>query len=214
MTYQIKSPKLFNIYDDFGNQSFGGNQDWYSSNLKRRSGCGPTSAANLTAYLALTDPTKKQLYSYTTMKQSDFAKHMETLFDYVTPGTMGVNHLQMFIDGLHHYANERSVPITLKHLSVNRKNRQTRSLNALTEFVIKGLSNDNPIAFLALSRGQEKRLQNWHWITITQAHIENDQIIATASDEGNIRRFDLSLWYMTTKMHGGLVYIDNEKTIV
>jgi len=120
---------------------------------------------------------------------------------------MGVNHINIFIDGIKAYALNKGVDISIKSLSVDKKTRKNRSIEDLKEFTKKGLEGNSPIAFLALSRGKEHRLQNWHWITITSIVINGDQVIAKASDEGLIRQFDLSLWYMTTKMHGGLIYL-------
>lgn len=207
MEYSIKNPELFKFGSRFESHSFGGNQEWYSKNWHRRAGCGPTSAANITSYLAHVDEDKSTLYSYNTLDKSNFTKHMDELFRYVTPGSMGVNHINMFIDGVKAFANSKSIPITIESLSVDKKTRKSRLISDLIEFTKKGLLNNSPIAFLVLSRGKEYRLQNWHWITITSVEINGDQVIATASDEGNIRRFDLSLWYLTTKMHGGLIYI-------
>lgn len=208
MVYSIKNPELFKLKSINGYTSFGGNQDWYSKNWHQRAGCGPTSAANITSYLAHVDPSKSMLYSQKDLSISSFTKHMDELFNYVTPGSMGVNHIDMFTKGVKAFADNNNTDLTINTLSVERSSRKSRDINDLIDFTKKGLSSNSPIAFLALSRGKEHRLQNWHWITITSVDINEDQVIATASDEGHPRQFNLSLWYLTTKMHGGLVYIN------
>ena len=82
---------------------------------------------------------------------------------------------------------------------------------ALAEFVNTGLESDCPIGFLNLTKGRVKNLQSWHWITITAASIDEKCIMADASDEGLHRRFDLRLWYLSTRLPGGLVYFTHEK---
>jgi hypothetical protein len=76
----------------------------------------------------------------------------------------------------------------------------------IADFVADGLSSDCPISFLALSNVKEKKLQNWNWIKITSAEIDNTEVIVHASDEGHEIVFDLQLWYKTTNLSGGLVY--------
>ncbi len=131
---------------------------------------------------------------------------MQRLFDYVTPGMMGVNHINKLSDGVLDYAKSKGVKLSAHTFSVDPLTKSSRDVNALKAFVEKGLLNESPIAFLNLSPGDEKRLYPWHWITITEASFSNGKVIATASDEGRIKKFDLSLWYMTTPKHGGLVY--------
>lgn len=207
MQIHLKHQNLLNIAVSYEQLSYGGDQEWFAKTWHQRSGCGPTSASNITMYLAKTNPEKANLYPYLNISKEEFTSHMETLFTYVTPGPMGVNHVNMFINGLQEYAKEQDVAIQIESFIVDKKNKAQRDLDSLIKFTKTGLSNDCPIALLVLSRGDEVILQNWHWITITSLEIIDDKIIATASDEGEVRTFDLGLWYLTTKKHGGLVYI-------
>lgn len=209
MNVSIKNPEIFNIYNPLQEQNFfGGNQEWYHKKWNKDSGCGPTSAANITAYLALTREKCRKLYEGRSMEQSEFTAHMEKMFHYVTPGPMGVNSLDKYINGFMDYVKEKEVTLTPRVLSVDKATFKKRNVKELEEFVIAGLNSDCPLAFLNLSKGAETRLQGWHWITITQAIIDEDDIIAIASDEGKKREFSLKLWYLTTKMHGGLIYFN------
>jgi len=208
MNYSIQHPELFRIKDGKTHFiAYGGDQAWYAKFWNRKSGCGPTTASNLTAYLALTHPPYRKLYAPDTMLKHDFQRHMETLFGYVTPGLGGVNHIRKFIAGVKRYTDELKLPVTIHSFSVDGKDTQTRDIQALREFVKNALINDSPIAFLNLSNGNETILQSWHWITITSALFEENKLIATASDEGDERTFDLQKWFTSTQMHGGLVYI-------
>lgn len=207
MDISIKNPEILNIYNPLDNKTyFGGDQEWYHKKWNKESGCGPTSGANITAYLALTKGHLRKLYTGDSMEQKDFTSHMEVMFRYITPGPMGVNSLDKYINGCMDYVKEKEVSLTAKSLSVDMFSFKKRDIKKLEEFVVEGLSANCPLAFLNLSKGEEIKLQSWHWITITQARIENDDIIAIASDEGKKREFSLKLWYLTTKMHGGLIY--------
>ncbi len=208
MLYSIKYPESFIIKENTGREAFGGNQAWYPKYWARQSGCGPTSAANIMAYLADTRTEYIKLYEQKSRLKEDFIRHMEVLFEYVKPGPMGVNHVDKYINGVHNYAKSKGVFLKTNMLSVEKETISNRTKKELAEFVQKAMEQDAPIAFLNLSRGEEIHLQNWHWITITSVQVEENHIWAVASDEGKKRRFDLLLWYLTTGMHGGLIYFE------
>lgn len=208
MKYSIKHPELFNIHDKTTDLvSFGGDQEWYAKFWSRKSGCGPTSASNITAYLGMTNAKYRKLYTQLTLHKHDFKEHMEILFKYITPGLGGVNHVTKFTTGLKRYIEHSKLDVNIYTFSVEGKDAASKNVLELREFVKEALSSDCPIAFLNLSNGQETTLQSWHWITITSAVFTEDTIMATASDEGDPITFDLQKWYTSTPMHGGLVYI-------
>ena len=77
MVVSISRPDLLTILDDITSQSyFGGTQDWYAAERRRRAGCGPTAAANLTAYLALSRPGLRPLYPYDRLNPTDFTRSL------------------------------------------------------------------------------------------------------------------------------------------
>lgn len=208
MTVSIKKPELLNIRDSIEHKIyFGADQEWYEKAWYRQAGCGPVCASNITAYLAQTGEKYRNLFLPQSMERKDFVRHMEEVFCYVTPGAMGVNHVDKFIDGITRFAKDREVVIQSKAFFVKDCFTKKRYPDKLKDFVREGLSADRPLAFLNLSRGNETRIQAWHWITIIGADIRKDKLIATASDEGKTINFDLLKWYMTTRMHGGLIYI-------
>lgn len=208
MDISVSRPELFTIIDDkTSNVSFGGNQAWYAADWGRRAGCGPTSAANILAYLAFTRPALRALYGYKTMSLASFTAHMEEIFRFVTPGNMGLNRTEMFTEGVISYAHSRGISLTPHVFGVSSNMVRGRATAAaLADFVQAGLNSDCPLGFLNLTKGRVKNLQSWHWITITAAQIEGTSLLADASDEGLHRRFDLRLWYLSTRLPGGLVY--------
>jgi hypothetical protein len=86
MTLTVAAPKLLTITDEQTNRTFfGGDQSWYADEWRRRAGCGPTSASNVLAYLALSRPGLRGLYGYETMSRENFSRHMEDVYRFVTP---------------------------------------------------------------------------------------------------------------------------------
>ena len=208
MTVSIARPDALNISAQDGSRVFfGADQEWYADEWHRRAGCGPTCAANVTAYLAFTRPSLRGLYAGEDMRWSDFTAHMETMYRFVTPGNMGLNRVEMFTDGVDAFARDRKLSLTAHTFEVHGNMcRDRASVEELAAFVQAGLAADCPIAFLNLTKGRVKNIQAWHWITITSAELDENRLIARASDEGNEITFDLRLWYLSTRMRGGLIY--------
>jgi hypothetical protein len=209
MFSSVSHPEFLIVTESQARQSyyFGGVQAWYPFEWGRRAGCGPACAANLTAYLALTRPALRTLYSGKSSDRMAFLRHMEEIFPFVTPGPMGLNRVELFSEGVLAFAASRGVLLTPHVFAVTGNRKPDRPpVSALAAFVRAGLDADCPLGFLNLSRGRVKNLQNWHWVSITSADIETDRLTACASDEGIPREFNLRLWYLSTRMNGGLVY--------
>jgi hypothetical protein len=208
MTVSISRPESLVIIDEVNQtESFGCDQEWYADNRQRMAGCGPTCAANITTYLALTRKELRALYSGAEMRKAQISAHMEDVYKFVTPGNMGLNRVEMFTLGVEEFAQSRGLSLKSQVFEVHgNMYRDRRPSSELAEFVRAGLESDCPVAFLNLSNGRVKNLQNWHWITITRADISDESILAAASDEGKEINFDLKLWYLSTRLRGGLVY--------
>ena len=212
MTASILHPEHLNIPDEStGKAYFGGFQEWYASEWNRMAGCGPTCAANVLTYLAFTRPALRSLYGYETMGLSDFKQHMEEVYRFVTPGNMGLNKVEMFTEGIERFAGSRGITLTSHVFDVpSNMTRNRPPVPELTAFVKAGLDSDCPIGFLNLTKGKVKNIQGWHWITITKADMDDNNLITCASDEGKEICFDLRLWYLSTRMRGGLAYFTQE----
>ncbi len=208
MTASILHPEFLNIADEkTGNTFFGGFQEWYENEWHRMAGCGPTCAANVLSYLAKTRPELTSLYAYEAMSLTDFVKHMDDAYRFVTPGNMGLNKVEMFTEGIVQFAKSRGITLTPHVFDAPGNMARNRApVHDLASFVKAGLEADCPIGFLNLTKGKVKNIQGWHWITITRADIDDNTLFTCASDEGKEICFDLRLWYLSTRMRGGLAY--------
>ncbi len=99
--------------------AYGPDQEWYSDNWRKQSGCGPTSAAIQTAYLAISNPAFRALYAGQTISKSEFVPHMDVIFEHVTPGIMGLNRLSTFYEAVQKYAASVGVNLTPHVFEVN-----------------------------------------------------------------------------------------------
>lgn len=212
MMISVLHPEVINITDETsGSVYFGGDQEWYADEWHRRAGCGPTCAANVTAYLAMTRPNLRALYAGEDLRKSLFSAHMQDMYRFVTPGNMGLNRVEMFTDGMAEFAGSRGISLRAHVFEVHGNMHRGRPpASELADFVRAGIESDCPVAFLNLTKGRVKNIQGWHWITITGADAGDARLIASASDEGKEISFDLGLWYLSTRMRGGLIYFTEE----
>ena len=185
MTVSVLHPEVLTIAEEESQRtSFGGDQEWYADEWHRRAGCGPTCAANVTAYLALTRPELRALYAGEDMRKSFFSAHMEDVYQFVTPGNMGLNRVEMYTLGMADFARSRGLSLKEHVFEVHGNMRRDRPpVSELAEFVRAGLASDCPVAFLNLTKGRVKNIQGWHWLTITGADISDTRLSACASDD-------------------------------
>lgn len=212
MKYSLQQPKFIEIYDVLKETTtYGPDQSWFSEHWLRVSGCGPTSASFVFSYLAFTRPELRELYRGSELTRKEFVKQMESISTYIVPGNKGVYKVEMYIDGATRFAAAHGITLFPHKFPAGELQTEWRTdFKGLSEFVRSGLESDSPIGLLVLSKGKEHRLQDWHWITITEAEITDDQIIATATDEGRKINFDLGLWYQTSRLSGALVYFTTD----
>ena len=114
----------------------------------------------------------------------------------------------MFFEGVLSFAKTKGLNIQYHVLDMPKNKLNRPNLAEVLNFLDAALSKDTPVAFLNLCNGDEKGLDEWHWVTIISLdHTENgDQIFIDILDEGQIKKINLALWYNTTTKGGGFVY--------
>lgn len=206
--YSITHPELFIITD--GNHTWcGADQEWYQNNWQRRAGCGATTAAHLLSYLAEVRPEWEFLYPAHSREQADFLAFMNKLWDYVTPGSMGVNTLHKFTSGVTVYARKKGVSLSFHDLNIPPAKTARPNIEKCAAFLRDAMEADRPVAFLNLSSGDVRGLDSWHWITIISMEEQADgPILCTAlNGSGQKLTVDFRLWLQTSKLGGGMVYV-------
>lgn len=202
-TEQIKRPKLLQITGPGGIRYAGGVQDWYPAPWQQKAGCGPTAGSNLLWYLAQSRERYNSLCTHDASTKAGFLRLMEDVWPHITPGNMGVNSSKIFISGMRGYAGPRGVDLTVRSLEVPALPFRRPSPAEMGDFLRRHLEADCPVAFLNLSNGQLKNLDNWHWVTLLSVNAEN--LTAEMADAGAIQVIDLALWLRTTTLGGAFV---------
>lgn len=184
-----------------GQVSWGANQEWYGDLWQRKAGCGPTAAASLLFY----QKQKQRLMHRQPLLSSrqNLLDQMNELWNYITPGHGGVNRVSMFTEGLEKYRAEVKENFEVQALEVAEDPAQRPQWTAVSQFLEEALKRDEPAAFLNLCAGEEKRIDDWHWVMISA--LDPQTGVVTFFDESQIKEADLSLWLRTTTKRGGFV---------
>lgn len=149
---------------------YGGNQEWFSQNLKRKAGCGCTSGANLAAYYAANHPEMTGIYDGNRKKfdQEEFIQAMEEMYTYMKPGLIGYPYVKKFGRQFAKFCKEHGIEADAKFC------HGFRSKEEAFTFVKESIDSGDPVALLILfHRAHALREDNWHWVTIT-GYTENE----------------------------------------
>ena len=176
------------------NYYYGGNQDWYSTYFKRLAGCGPTTASTITMY-------ELNKSNYKNYSKKEFILLMNELWNYITPGMMGVDKVEKYQKGYNKYLKTSNLELSnSKILEFSNS-----GIDDIKDYIEEALKLDHPIAFLNLNNGSEKQIDSWHWTTIISIEYINDNTIVEICDEGLLKKFNLTKW-LNTSGNGSLIY--------
>lgn len=203
MTYRasLSRPELLDIRGPEGQVTRGADQDWYSDPWQQRAGCGPTAASVIFSYLARTHADLLPLCPDDVSGRAAFVELMCRVWNYVTPISHGLNKPELMVDDMAAYAGSVGLELSPALFTVPAARTKRLPYEQAAAFVAASLERDCPVAFLNLHNGLEKRLDWWHWVTITA--LDGDKV--TILDSGSELEIDLRLWYQTSKKRGGLV---------
>ncbi len=182
----------------------GSNQEWFMTEHQRLTGCGPSVAANILFYLG-----KKKIKNFYGGSKYDLLKVMEEAWRYVTPAENGIPSTDIFCTKLKRYLDVQGGSYEFFVLNIPPDKSGRPTLHEVIQFIVRGLQEDTPIAFLNLDNGEEQDLEPWHWVTIAVVYFSEREDTAWIDicDEGIVKRIDLKLWLETTVQGGGLVYL-------
>ena len=209
--FSLAQPELLSVLDKGRNvRSFGGNQDWFPNKWQRDSGCGPTAAATILSYIGrgpnCTIIFPQLVYGSNPIDQGDMAEFMNTLWNYVTPGTIGVHRTSIFTAGVPRFMENLGYNAEFRELFFPRDIDARCTVEQAVNFIRSARENDVPIACLNYSNGALDNMCSWHWVSITALELDGDDVFVTISDEGAKKKINFGLWMKTSLFGGALVY--------
>ena len=200
----LREPQLLHI--DCGTaMSCGANQCWYPYWRARLSGCGPTAAANLLWYLAVSRPQRcGALFTGNAQHKPEMVRLMRQVWRFVRPAPWGMARGQSFARGACRFAAARGVSLQAELLQVPAAVARRPSDAQLYDFLAKALAADLPVAFLNRSNGAVRNLPGWHWVTLVAVQPD---LQAVMYDGSKSQVVDLALWLSTTQKGGAFVML-------
>lgn len=201
----LSRPQAMDIRRQDGTRSHGADQDWYSLLWRQRAGCGPTTASVQMAYLAALRPSLAALCPL--KERETFVTYMDKVWEYVTPGSHGLNRVEMYTDGVARFCGERGVKLVPRALEVPT-GEERPGFDRCVSFIRVGLESDCPVAFLNLDNGEVEALDKWHWVLLSALEEGDAGTLVTVVDNGNTFSIDLKLWYDTARDLGGFVWLE------
>lgn len=181
----------------------GSDQEWFSTERQRLTGCGPSAAANILFYIK-----RKENADCCGKDRTDLLSLMEETWKLVTPEKNGIPTTGLFMEKLEEYAKLHERSFRYSVLDVSSQQSERPSLDTVIKFIRHGLRADIPIAFLNLDHGAEEKIESWHWVTIAGMNCSEDEqtVHVSICDEGMTKQINLKLWLETTVQGGGFVY--------
>lgn len=203
----IKHPEWLDI-DVKGTISHGYDQEWFTDEWQRLSGCGPTTATQVLSYSRFRDGT---LDVSTVSDQTLALERMNQVWNYVKPRFGGgVYKTQWMETGLKRMMVDFDLPYDVHMVNVSPFSSSRLEIDAAAEFIYSGIAQDVPVAFLNRHKGKEPALYTWHWVPIYKIFRDGDDIRCGIFDEGEIRDFSLTNWLKDTILGGGFCYISKK----
>lgn len=198
MTTSIKRPEGFLIPLPGGGSQHGVDQEWYARHWQRTAGCGPCTASNILRYYRdrLTLPLPAE-------DKAQMQRLMAWVWEYIRPGMMGLNTTARYQQGMDSLLQAIDSPMRTRTLDIDAARDSRPSAGQVADFLREALAADQPVAFLNLSNGALKNLENWHWVTIIGLDESGGRLQASAVDNGRLLDLDMDTWLDTTTRGGG-----------
>jgi hypothetical protein len=196
----------FLIRDASGHSYYGGDQEWFGSHKEyhKEAACGATTCANVLGYLAQTRSEFAGIAPYDLHGKDGFLTFMKAVYPFVRPGLIGIMPAD-FTRGAEEYAQTRGVEVAFDMLTVPAASSKRPSTDAMYRFLDMALADDLPVAFLNLSGGRVKNLDNYHWVTL--AGLDGAAGICRIVDNGRLLDVDLKKWLRRSVLGGAFVVV-------
>ena len=193
-----KELPYFNVESDFG-----GDQHKLDRFIMRKGGCAAVTACDCCIYFELYK-NLHGLYPYdlNNISYKNYRQFTEIMTPYLHPRMMGINKLEIYIDGFKKFLDKRGVT------TLTFEGRDgTKDLASTQDKIIAQIDDGWLIPCLTLEH-KNPALQTyvWHWFLLTGYDDENFQVKITTYGKFNWVNF-ADLWDTGFEQKGGLVLI-------
>jgi|GEM_PF-1600091 len=181
----------------------GANQYWATNKFHALSGCGPTTASEILAYLSVTYPLSCASLTQDMkipLKKETFKDYITQVRAYVKPSINGLTDINFYQNQLLAFAKTKQV-----ELSSNQISSELTADEAFEE-IVNVIDHGLPLALLIL-KNPHKDIDpyTWHWMTVIGYDIPKKRLrIATHGREHELDF--VHVWCQMSTCYSGLIY--------
>lgn len=187
-------------------ESFGGQQYWMPEFIMRLGGCAAISACDCAIYLRLYKNFQRlSPFDEKNISREDYINFVEEMKPYLHPRWMGVNTLQLYIDGFEKFLRARGE----KNLRLSSWFGEYDSES--TRLILKyQIDNGYPLPCLMLHhKNPTLKKYEWHWFLLTGYDFSGEDWRVKVVSYGVERWFDFNLFWDTGfSEKGGLIILE------
>ncbi len=183
--------------------TLGANQYWFNQKFAALSGCGPTTASEILAYLAKKYPnTMRGIHAEATgeLERKTFVQFMQAVREFVKPGMMGLTDIDFYTRETLNYAQSRGIALSAKQIDTRLGDQA--AFRHVADTIDAGL----PLALLILTNPHpDIREYTWHWMTVIGYDRDDETIIVATHGRPHVLRFE-NVWVNGGGHKTGIVY--------
>lgn len=192
-----KELEYFHIED-----SYGGNQDWFTDYMMNRGGCGALTACDTCLYLNLHQG-KSHLYPLQeSLNKDSYMKFGAIMKPYLEPRRGGIDTLDLFMEGFQAYLQD----IGDQEMSMTGFSGE-ESVEAAKKKIEERIEEGFPVPYLnLLHKNPIFKEYEWHWFLLTGYEKTDEQFLVKAVTYGKSEWLDFkNLWDTGHDKKGGIV---------
>lgn len=183
--------------------SYGGNQDWFSSFMMRKGGCAAETLCDSCIYFARYFG-RTHLYPFEaqSVTKEEYVRFSKIVEPYLKPRMQGIDTLEIYMEGVSKYfENAGEKELTTEPLYGDRSCEE--AWKALVSQIQKGY----PVPCLVLHhKSPELKEYVWHWFMLTGYEAVEDITLVKAVTYSEFEWLDFNaLWDSGHKKKGGLI---------
>lgn len=185
--------------------SYGGNQEWFSTFMMRMGGCAVETVCDMSVYFAKYYG-KRNLYPYSLdpVDKREYVRHSNHVRPYIGPRPRGVDKLETYIDGIRRYFQDREET----ELDVSAFSGE-RPYEEAAEVLCRQIDRGYPVPCLTLKhRNPLMDDYVWHWFLLNGYEMLERRTMVKAVTYSKWAWLDFEvLWNTGYSEKGGLILL-------
>ena len=185
--------------------SYGGNQEWFTGPMMKLGGCGAETACECCIYFTMYKNFDLYPFDVNHLTVKDYKKFGTIMKPYLSPRMMGIDSLDIFIDGFGSYLKDHGESrISMSEFP------GSEPFESACEIIKSQIDNGLPLPMLMLNhRNKKYKDYDWHWFIVNGYKYDTQKFYIKAVTYSEFEWIDLSeFWDTGFERKGGLVVFD------